>query len=1280
MAGKKNNTTTLIEKMLFLIIRFEIICLKLSLWLGVISALTDFTNICFQRYDIPATWQGLVGSSSGASNNFSVMSTLELRADGNYTPIVSTGGTRTTPNPANYGKWVRASLRVTNREQIRVEVSGQISLCRAYLPKYHLQVRNVGSSHTGSNYVTRSGSKIPIPRMDESGYLTMIMDPSNVKGWRNLTEVYRYDKLSVIVDDNISPGQSVTQSQTIATTTTCNSLTTAADRDACNAGLASLSTHSCTQSNASVRRLCQQRNARLATLTDAQCSSPTPDISDLCVIRASTRTATAQAQTVNVGSVSVRESVGNTTVTGNCSQNRTTYSPVCGRYSLWNGTSGRYVTGCSCARWISFCSDERYCCSWTSGLTGGAWCSRHCHRPHNCSYASYSTPPRPYLDDGSRTQARFTNTNMMQNVPNRGLCETSRSSCSSWTSAQIRNQFWFSASDVAGLQYKFNSSIHPGSSRAPGSSVTWASIMGTGTDIYPDADSPRKIYSQQHSDDTRYLQLRLHGVDFSGTSPTGGYVVKLKQTKCFREDASVATDSFTNRGQVQYLVLAPGDNPNTTPSLATSPSSLSSGQSDITASRDGYVWFKILNNSADYVDSKGTYRVALGKNQTYNSFVVTILNPIFNIMRTRIQNIGETIFQNTICYRAISTDPCTNFFNYVRAMLILYVTILGFRFMIGSQIKHDELVKSLLKVVIVGGLMNGSTYEFVAAYILPLVRGFSDEILANMSGFSMLSSTTSISNPFGFADALLTKIFMTPSFLFQVLTILGMHITGIFYFIVIVVALVLFITAIFQAMAVYVMALLATTLLVGMSPMFIVFMLFEKTYFMFQNWAKFLFKYMIEPVIVMAGIIVLTQLFTIYMDQVLSYSLCWKCALPFKIPFSSLLPFPGLQNVPIFCLYWFSPWGLSPYSDPMGIDVAMIIGLVIVAYTAYGWVNFSENIAINLVGGEGGPSSISLGQAFASNVAATQLKKYGLDNDSLRQARSRLSQNLKENRDAKAEHRAKGLGGGRGDDSGGSGGGDYSDPGGSPAPSTPKMGGGDVAPPSDAPKGGDSGAPKAAPAAPSTGGGGGGDKAQSTPTAPAKPATPPPADDGIPAPGDAQTSSAGGDAARATGETVSKAAGDAAQSAGDAAKKAADSIVDTDSVKADPADPDAVAAQQADRQLERDVTAAATGGAPTLPAGPGDQGGGLAGPDAGDADRGLGDAFADLASEAKDLGISAEGLDKLKGMSPEDIDKLQGLDKEALAQELGFDPESDRIDEIKDFMDRVKSFGSGAGR
>ena len=109
---------------------------------------------------------------------------------------------------------------------------------------------------------------------------------------------------------------------------------------------------------------------------------------------------------------------------------------------------------------------------------------------------------------------------------------------------------------------------------------------------------------------------------------------------------------------------------------------------------------------------------------------------------------------------------------------------------------------------------------------------------------------------------------------------------------------------------VYLMAFMAIAVLIALAPIFLTFMLFEQTWSLFDNWIKFTFRYMIEPAIMLAGIIILTQLFTIYLDQVIGYSVCWKCAIPFKLPFASLDGVaPEILNLELFCLNWFAPWG-----------------------------------------------------------------------------------------------------------------------------------------------------------------------------------------------------------------------------------------------------------------------------------------------------------------------------------------------------------------------------------
>ena len=134
--------------------------------------------------------------------------------------------------------------------------------------------------------------------------------------------------------------------------------------------------------------------------------------------------------------------------------------------------------------------------------------------------------------------------------------------------------------------------------------------------------------------------------------------------------------------------------------------------------------------------------------------------------------------------------------------------------------------------------------------------------------------------------------------------------------------------------SVYIMAFMAVALLLGLAPLFLKFLLFDKTYYLFENWMRFLFRYMIEPVILMVGITVLTTLFTIYLDYVLGYSVCWKCGLVFQVPFVGIPGMQLFQGLPLFCINWFTPWGLdnSGASGMIGMNLQNMVALVMIAY------------------------------------------------------------------------------------------------------------------------------------------------------------------------------------------------------------------------------------------------------------------------------------------------------------------------------------------------------------
>ena len=88
----------------------------------------------------------------------------------------------------------------------------------------------------------------------------------------------------------------------------------------------------------------------------------------------------------------------------------------------------------------------------------------------------------------------------------------------------------------------------------------------------------------------------------------------------------------------------------------------------------------------------------------------------------------------------------------------------------------------------------------------------------------------------------------------------------------------------------------------GLAPLFLTFILFERTKHLFDAWVRFMITYMLEPVVMLTGIIVLTQLFTIYLDYIMNYSVCLKCAVPFSLPFPEVDGVtPLFLNVPLFC-------------------------------------------------------------------------------------------------------------------------------------------------------------------------------------------------------------------------------------------------------------------------------------------------------------------------------------------------------------------------------------------
>lgn len=909
--------------------------------LGMIGAVS-IGNGCYMRYD-----------ESGKGGMDSITSTATLNANANYvttSTMQPDGTTKLTPDPKYYGKWLNTQVSVENQQVVTLQIVGQISLCLAYVPKDNLQFTE--STRPGKSNLDDKDKMIPIPRITDANSepLSLIIDAKNNE-WRNITELYANDRVLISVSPNYT-----------------------------------------------------------------------------------------------TASTAVKNAFTGSSITADCSQNQTSYSPICGKYSIY---SGKYVNACEYKEnyWQGDKHrEECYCifgciheedvppiiCYATNKVS-------HCCLGFTCrSLAAWISKkegimPEPYKDDGTFTFSWADNAGNLfinydgfqcsynENILPNGKCPDTvedrgakdkdyigGASCQGDYNGKICNsgdfqkdrRFWYTVDGKGGSgptgliwQLTTNGSVDKNLPSKP----QFAKFVAS-SDQPAEYDGKYKvIYNIPFNSNTpsSYLQYRLWNyTSQDGSNNTGGYVLNIKQTKCYRENGNSFSDDFSNRGQVQYIIVPSAEDPNINNKYTPEGIRVNSeGKASFTANSEGYVWMRVLNADNDYKDSEGSYKVNFSTSLKVGSFTLKVMDPLLKLFKNKVQGAAQSIFQNMVCYGG-DASSCTNLFNYIKAILILYIMVYGAMFLLGfAKINQKELITRMVKIIIVSGLMNGNTFEFFNNYLFNAITGFSDEIISNMSGYSLFTSTNTISNPFMFLDAVMSKILFSQTFIAQLLALLSLGLSGIIYFIITFIALVIVIITAFRAIAVYIMAFMATCILIGIAPLFISFLLFDFTRYLFDNWVRFTIRYMIEPVIMMAGIIVLTQLFTIYLDFVLGYSVCWKCTLPIKIPFIGTILQIALLNVPIFCINWFAPWGMDYMSGMMGVNMQNIIALVIIAYGMYGYVEFSGRMTAKLTSAAG-PSATDMGNKMSSAAGQKALGQVGMDEKTRGDISKRAKQRL----------------------------------------------------------------------------------------------------------------------------------------------------------------------------------------------------------------------------------------------------------------------------------------------
>ena len=141
------------EKMMIIgALTLAAIITMIVLWIIAIVGAMDITDGCLYRYNFK--------DDKSISSSSSLMNSVTLKANGNYTAVSSQSVAGVELDPNAYGKWLNTNLRLKGDQKVDMVIKGEVSLCKAYIPSYNLQQ---------NSHLDKDNKLIAIPRVEDVG-------------------------------------------------------------------------------------------------------------------------------------------------------------------------------------------------------------------------------------------------------------------------------------------------------------------------------------------------------------------------------------------------------------------------------------------------------------------------------------------------------------------------------------------------------------------------------------------------------------------------------------------------------------------------------------------------------------------------------------------------------------------------------------------------------------------------------------------------------------------------------------------------------------------------------------------------------------------------------------------------------------------------------------------------------------------------------------------------------------------------------------------------------
>ena len=243
-----------------------------------------------------------------------------------------------------------------------------------------------------------------------------------------------------------------------------------------------------------------------------------------------------------------------------------------------------------------------------------------------------------------------------------------------------------------------------------------------------------------------------------------------------------------------------------------------------------------------------------------------LVTGIVNMVQTTLNSVSQNM------YNKIASNA--GYIKAAQAAVILYIAITGILFTAGAlSITVADLVIRTTKISIVAIMVGGNSWAFFNTYVVQFFNNGTNEIINFFTNIAV-GGTHLGGMPFAPLDYAISKALSAKMWV----TLMATYFTGpngMLVGMLIMSGLGSFIRSVINAMWVFLMAMLLKAFMFGVAPLFIPFILFQRTRHLFDGWLNQIVNACLQPILLFAFFAFFVILVSNCIDNLLYTPVCW---------------------------------------------------------------------------------------------------------------------------------------------------------------------------------------------------------------------------------------------------------------------------------------------------------------------------------------------------------------------------------------------------------------------